>query len=73
MKIVKWLSLVQTIMLGYVCIMLANFQTITTLGMIMFEIFILISFILAIVMLVIAIKKNKKNNKEIDVKDNENK
>ena len=59
MKIVKWLNLVQTIMLGMICILLANFSTITTAGLIVFEVFVLASFILSIVMLVIHIKKGK--------------
>lgn len=60
----KWLNLAQAILLAIVCILLANFKTITTAGMIVFEIFIVASLVLSIVMFVIHIKKNKKDKQE---------
>lgn len=57
----KWLNLAQTILLAIVCILLANFKTITTAGLIVFEIFVIASFVISIVMFVMHIKKNKKD------------
>lgn len=57
----KWLNLAQTILLGIVCVLLANFKTITTAGLIVFEIFVIASFVISIVMFVMHIKKNKKD------------
>ena len=60
----KWLNLVQTILLAIVCILLLNFKTITTAGMIVFEIFTIAAFVISIVMFVIHIKKNKKTKED---------
>jgi len=60
----KWLNLAQTILLAIVCILLLNFKTITTAGMIVFEIFTIAAFVLSIVMFVIHIKKNKKSKED---------
>lgn len=60
MKWIKWLNLAQTILLVIVGILLANFKTITEAGMIVFEIFVILSLVLSIVMLVMHFKKNKK-------------
>lgn len=64
MKWIKWLNLAQTILLVIVGILLANFKTITEAGMIVFEIFIILSLVLSIVMLVMHFKKNKKQKQE---------
>lgn len=64
MKWIKWLNLAQTILLVIVGILLANFKTITEAGMIVFEIFVILSLVLSIVMLVMHFKKNKKQKKE---------
>ena len=64
MKWIKWLNLAQTILLVIVGILLANFKTITEAGMIVFEIFVILSLILSIVMLVMHFKKNKKQKQE---------
>ncbi len=64
MKWIKWLNLAQTILLVIVGILLANFKTITEAGMIVFEIFVILSLVLSIVMLVMHFKKNKKAKKE---------
>lgn len=60
MKWLKWLNLAQTILLANVGILLANFQTITQAGMIVFEIFVILSLAISIVMFVIQVKKSKK-------------
>jgi len=60
----KWLNLAQTILLAIVCILLLNFKTITTAGMIVFEIFTIAAFVISIVMFVIHIKKNKKTKED---------
>lgn len=60
----KWLNLAQTILLAIVCILLLNFKTITTAGMIVFEIFTIATFVISIVMFVIHIKKNKKTKED---------
>ncbi len=60
MKWLKWLNLAQTILLAIVGILLANFQTITQAGMIVFEIFVILSLAISIVMFVIQVKKSKK-------------
>lgn len=60
----KWLNLAQTILLAIVGILLANFQTITQAGMIVFEIFVILSLAISIVMFVIQVKKSKKQKKE---------
>lgn len=60
----KWLNLAQTILLAIVCILLLNFKTITTAGMIVFEIFTTAAFVISIVMFVIHIKKNKKTKED---------
>ena len=59
MKWIKWLNLAQTILLVIVGILLANFKTITEAGMIVFEIFVILSLVLSIVMLVMHFKKNE--------------
>ncbi len=64
MKWIKWLNLAQTILLVIVGILLANFKTITEAGMIVFEIFVILSLVLSIVMLVMHFKKNKKQKQE---------
>ncbi len=64
MKWIKWLNLAQTILLVIVGILLVNFKTITEAGMIVFEIFVILSLVLSIVMLVMHFKKNKKQKKE---------
>lgn len=64
MKWIKWLNLAQTILLVIVGILLANFKTITEAGMIVFEIFVILSLVLSIVMLVMHFKKNKKKKQE---------
>ena len=64
MKWIKWLNLAQTILLVIVGILLANFKTITEAGMIVFEIFVILSLVLSIVMLVMHFKKNTKQKKE---------
>lgn len=64
MKWIKWLNLAQTILLAIVGILLANFQTITQAGMIVFEIFVILSLAISIVMLVMHFKKNKKQKQE---------
>ncbi len=64
MKWLKWLNLAQTILLAIVGILLANFKTITEAGMIVFEIFVILSLVLSIVMLVMHFKKNKKQKQE---------
>lgn len=64
MKWLKWLNLAQTILLVIVGILLANFKTITEAGMIVFEIFVILSLVLSIVMLVMHFKKNKKQKQE---------
>ncbi len=64
MKWLKWLNLAQTILLAIVGILLANFQTITQAGMIVFEIFVIISLAISIIMFVIQVKKSKKQKKE---------
>lgn len=64
MKWLKWLNLAQTILLAIVGILLANFQTITQAGMIVFEIFVILSLAMSIVMFVIQVKKSKKQKKE---------
>lgn len=64
MKWIKWLNLAQTILLIIVGILLANFKTITEAGMIVFEIFVILSLVLSIVMLVMHFKKNKKQKQE---------
>ena len=60
MKWLKWLNLVQTILLAIVGILLANFQTITQAGMIVFEIFVILALAISIIMFVIQVKKSKK-------------
>lgn len=60
----KWLNLAQTILLAIVCILLLNFKTITTAGMIVFEIFTIAAFVISIVMFVIHIKKNEKTKED---------
>lgn len=60
MKWLKWLNLAQTILLAIVGILLANFQTITQAGMIVFEIFVILSLAISIIMFVIQVKKSKK-------------
>ena len=60
----KWLNLAQTILLAIVCILLLNFKTITTAGMIVFEIFTIAALVISIVMFVIHIKKNKKTKED---------
>ena len=60
MKWLKWLNLAQTILLASVGILLANFQTITQAWMIVFEIFVILSLAISIVMFVIQVKKSKK-------------
>ncbi len=57
--VMKWLSLVQTILLAILCILMVNFKTITTAGMIVFEIFLVAVFVISIIMFV-RLKKNKK-------------
>ncbi len=64
MKWLKWLNLAQTILLAIVGILLANFQTITQAGMIVFEILVILSLAISIVMFVIQVKKSKKQKKE---------
>ena len=64
MKWIKWLNLAQTILLVIVGILLANFKTITEAGMIVFEIFVILSLVLSIVMLVMHFRKNKKQKQE---------
>ena len=64
MKWIKWLNLAQTILLVIVGILLANFKTITEAGMMVFEIFVILSLVLSIVMLVMHFKKNKKQKQE---------
>lgn len=64
MKWIKWLNLAQTILLVIVGILLANFKTITEAGMIVFEIFVILSLVLSIVMFVMQVKKNKKQKQE---------
>lgn len=64
MKWLKWLNLAQTILLAIVGILLANFQTITQAGMIVFEIFVILSLAISIIMFVIQVKKSKKQKKE---------
>ena len=64
MKWIKWFNLAQTILLVIVGILLANFKTITEAGMIVFEIFVILSLVLSIVMLVMHFKKNKKQKQE---------
>ena len=64
MKWIKWLNLAQTILLVIVGILLANFKTITEAGMIVFEIFVILSLVLSIIMLVMHFKKNKKQKQE---------
>lgn len=64
MKWIKWLNLAQTILLVIVGILLTNFKTITEAGMIVFEIFVILSLVLSIVMLVMHFKKNKKKKQE---------
>ena len=64
MKWIKWLNLAQIILLVIVGILLANFKTITEAGMIVFEIFVILSLVLSIVMLVMHFKKNKKQKQE---------
>lgn len=64
MKWLKWLNLAQTILLAIVGILLANFQTITQAGMIVFEIFLILSLAISIVMFIIQVKKSKKQKKE---------
>ena len=60
----KWLNLAPTILLAIVCILLLTFKTITTAGMIVFEIFTIAAFVISIVMFVIHIKKNKKTKED---------
>ena len=64
MKWIKWLNLAQTILLAIVGILLANFQTITQAGIIVFEIFVILALAISIVMLVMYFKKNKKQKQE---------
>lgn len=64
MKWLKWLNLAQTILLAIIGILLANFQTITQAGMIVFEIFVMLSLAISIVMFIIQVKKSKKQKKE---------
>lgn len=64
MKWIKWLNLAQTILLVIVGILLANFKTITEAGMIVFEIFVILSLVLSIVMFILQVKKNKKQKQE---------
>lgn len=71
MKWIKWLNLAQTILLVIVGILLANFKTITEAGMIVFEIFVILSLVLSIVMLVMHFKKNKKAKKENNLTNEE--
>lgn len=64
MKWIKWLNLAQTILLVIVGILLANFKTITEAGMIVFEIFVILSLVLSITMFILQVKKNRKAKKE---------
>ena len=64
MKWIKWLNLAQTILLVIVGILLANFKTITEAGMIVFEIFVILSLVLSMVMLVMKFRKSKKQKQE---------
>lgn len=69
MKWLKWLNLAQTILLAIVGILLANFQTITQAGMIVFEIFVILALAISIVMFVIQIKKSKKEKQAQTTKE----
>lgn len=71
MKWIKWLNLAQTILLVIAGILLANFQTITEAGLIVFEIFVIISIVLSIVMLIMHFIKDKKQKKEEKVSEQE--
>jgi len=69
MKWLKWLNLAQTILLAIVGILLANFQTITQAGMIVFEIFVILALAISIVMFVIQVKKSKKEKQAQTTKE----
>ena len=56
----KWFNLVQMIMLFYVIVLLINFKTITQAGEIVFEIFILLSFAISVIMFIVSVKRSKK-------------
>lgn len=60
----KWFSLVQMIMLFYVLVLLINFKTITQAGEIVFETFILLSFIISVIMFIVMFKRSKKLKQE---------
>ena len=69
MKWLKWLNLAQTILLAIVGILLANFQTITQAGMIVFEIFVILALVISIIMFVIQVKKSKKEKQAQTTKE----
>jgi len=69
MKWLKWLNLAQTILLAIVGILLANFQTITQAGMIVFEIFVILALAISIIMFVIQVKKSKKEKQAQTTKE----
>jgi len=56
----KWFNLVQMIMLFYVIVLLINFKTITQAGEMVFEIFILLSFAISVIMFIVSVKRSKK-------------
>ena len=60
----KWFSLVQMIMLFYVLVLLINFKTITQAGEIVFETFILLSFVISVIMFIVMFKRSKKLKQE---------
>ena len=60
----KWFNLVQMIMLFYVIVLLINFKTITQAGEIVFEIFILLSFAISVIMFIVSVKRSKKLKQE---------
>jgi len=60
----KWFNLVQMIMLFYVIVLLINFKTITQAGEMVFEIFILLSFAISVIMFIVSVKRSKKLKQE---------
>ena len=56
----KWFNLVQMIMLFYVIVLLINFKTITQAGEMVFEIFILLSFAISVIMFIVSVKRSIK-------------
>ena len=60
----KWFNLVQMIMFFYVIVLLINFKTITQAGEMVFEIFILLSFAISVIMFIVSVKRSKKLKQE---------